>query len=132
MTPSEPVGWQPSRMRLDRFFPTIAVVAAVVVVGLIGLQGNGVATPSPEPLPSSPLVGVVVAVDSAGLADVRGFALRLADGSTVTLKLGPLENATEFSPSHLAEHQATSEPIRAFYRLEDGVPVAYRLEDASS
>lgn len=131
MTSSKPVGWQPSRARLDRFFPTLAVVAAILVVGFLGLQGNGLATPSSVPLPSSPLVGVVVAVDSAGLADIRGFDLRLADGSTVTLTLGLLENATEFSPSHLTEHQATSEPIRAFYRLDDGVPVAYRLEDAS-
>ena len=78
----------------------------------------------------SPVVGVVVRVDSAGLGQVRGFDLRIENGSTVRLTLGVLENAAEFSPSHLAEHQASSEPVRAFYRLEAGVPVVYRLEDA--
>jgi hypothetical protein len=131
--PYEPVGWQPSRSRATRFFPTLAVVALVIAVGIIGLQDKGTVTPSAAPLPPSPLVGVVIGVDSAGLADVRGFVLRLTDGATVTLKLGPLENATEFSPSHLSEHEATSEPIRAFYRLDEtGTPVVYRLEDAST
>ena len=61
---------------------------------------------------------------------MKTFVLRLPDETTVTLTLGILENATEFSPSHLAEHMATSVPVRAFYRLEDGVPTVYRLEDA--
>lgn len=78
----------------------------------------------------SPVLGVVMRVDSAGLGQVRAFDLRLENGSTVTLTLGPLENAADFSPNHLAEHQASSEPVRAFYRLEAGIPVVYRLEDA--
>ena len=81
--------------------------------------------------PPSPLVGVVVSVDTPSLGKVNGFGLRLADGSIVTLKVGVLENPTQFSPSHLLEHEATSLPIRAFYRIEDGAPVAYRLEDAT-
>lgn len=56
--------------------------------------------------------------------------LRLPDSSTITFTLGPLDNATEFSPSHLTEHMATSEPIRAYFRIENGSPVAHRLEDA--
>jgi hypothetical protein len=149
VTPYEPVGWQPNRSRATRFIPALAVVAAVIAVGIIGLSGpppcplSSAAAPAgssdasanaPCPnVPPSPLIGVVTSVDSLGLADIRGFDLRLADGSTVALKLGPLENATEFSPSHLTEHQATSVPIRAFYRLDEhGVPVVYRLEDAST
>jgi hypothetical protein len=91
-------------------------------------------TCSCEPVPSfppSPVVGVVVSVDTPSLGKVNGFALRLADGSTLTLKVGVLENATQFSPSHLLAHEATSVPIRAFYRLQNGAPVVYRLEDAS-
>ena len=87
-----------------------------------------------DPLPStppSPVVGVVISVDTPSLGKVNGFDLRLADGSTLTLKVGVLENATQFSPSHLLAHEATSVPIRAFYRLENGAPVVYRLEDAS-
>lgn len=118
---------------------TLAAMAGLGITGLVVLLL--VASPlcactPPRPststaaLPPSPIVGVVVRVDSAGLGQVRGFDLRLEDGSTVTLTLGPLENAAEFSPSHLTEHQASSEPVRAFYRLETSVPVVYRLEDA--
>ena len=127
MTPYQPVGWEPPRARGTRFFPTIVIAAALIAVAVIGFAGK-----HPK-VPPSPLVGVVTSVDSGGLAAIRGFDLRLADGSTVTLKVGPLENATQFSPSHLPEHQATSEPIRAFYRLDaNGIPIVYRLEDASS
>jgi hypothetical protein len=76
--------------------------------------------------------GVVIAVDAVGLGQVRGFTLRPADaGFAFTFTLGNLENAAEFSPSHLTEHMASSEPIRAWYHLESGLPVVYRLEDAT-
>jgi hypothetical protein len=74
--------------------------------------------------------GVVVAVDAVSLTDVRGFTLRTSDGESVDFELGALENATQFSPSHLKEHQATSEPIRVWFRVEHGARVAYRIEDA--
>jgi len=109
------------------------VVAGVVALALIaGLRAPEACacTPAAPSLRPSPIEGVVVAVDSAGLGQVKAFTLRLPDGSTFLLTLGALENATEFSPSHLSEHQVTSEPIRAFYRLEDGKPVVYRLENA--
>lgn len=83
-------------------------------------------------LPPSPVDGVVVAVDSAGLGQVRGFELRASDGGTYSFVLGTLENAAEFSPAHLAEHQVSSEPIRVFYRVDTPGPVVYRLEDAPS
>jgi hypothetical protein len=108
---------------------------ALLVVGAIVLSspGHACAASSGAPcptLPDSPLVGVVVAVDTPSLGKVNGFDLRLDDGSVVTLKVGTLENPTQFSPSHLLSHEATSVPIRAFYRLENGAPVVYRLEDA--
>ncbi|HYK95161.1 MAG TPA: hypothetical protein VE011_04725 [Candidatus Dormibacteraeota bacterium] len=107
---------------------------AVLVAGAIALSlpGQACATTTPcRTLPDSPLVGVVVSVDTPSLGKVNGFNLRLADGSTVTLKVGVLENPTQFSPSHLLAHEATSVPIRAFYRLDNGTPAVYRLEDAN-
>jgi hypothetical protein len=86
--------------------------------------------PTPE-LPSSPVVGVVVAIDQVSLTQVKSFDVRMTDGKAVRLKVGALDNATEFSLSHLATHMATGVPIRAFYRLENGEPVVYHLEDAA-
>jgi hypothetical protein len=107
-------------------------VGLVVVASLILLVLQGCAATSPAPtLPPSPIEGVVVSVDAASLSDVHGFRLRTKDGAVYRLKLGTLQNATEFSPSHLAEHQATSSPIRAWYLLDGATPVVYRLEDAA-
>jgi hypothetical protein len=75
-------------------------------------------------------VGVLTSVDSAGLDAVKGFTLRTNAGATVTFELGVLENATEFPPGHLAEHLATSSPVRIFFRVEDDRLVVYRIEDA--
>ena len=88
-------------------------------------------SPAPEAsLPPSPVDGVVVHVDSAGLADVNGFDLRLTDGTVLGFTLGPLENGAQFAPGHLTEHEATGAPVRVFYRIANGIPVVYRLEDA--
>jgi hypothetical protein len=133
MTPYEPVGWDEARKaRAKRFFPALLVLAGVVALGLFGLGPSaGAGDPTPPPAPNSPVDGVVIAVDSAGLGQVKGFVLRLPDATTITFKLGNLENATEFSPSHLAEHMASSEPVRAFFRPENGDLVVYRLQDAA-
>lgn len=120
MMGGDPVGWdhvKPSPVA--RWLPALVVIAAVVALAFVGLRPTSVE-------------GVVVAVDSAGLGKVNGFDLRLPDGTTLTLKLGVLENATQFSPAHLAEHMASSERVRVFYRNEAGVPTAYRIEDAST
>jgi hypothetical protein len=85
----------------------------------------------PSTIPSSPIEGVVVSIDSAGLTDVTGFSLRTPDGRTYMFKMGQLENGTEFPPGHLAEHRANAEPIRVTFRVEGGTLVAVRLEDAS-
>jgi hypothetical protein len=76
-------------------------------------------------------VGVVVGIDQVSLTQVNSFEIRTSDGKTYTLMLGPLDNATQFSLSHLATHLATGVPIRAFYRLEIGEAVVYHLEDAA-
>ena len=105
----------------------------VTVLASALLVGSCTAFVPPTPFPTSPIVGVVIAVDSTGLANVKGFALRpIGGGFNFEFTLGTLENATEFTPSHLAEHLATSEPIRVYFRTENGVHVVYRLEDASA
>ena len=130
MNAGDPVGWTPIPAKA-RFLPTLIVIGAVVAFAFIGFRGKpSDPLASAGPLPPSPVVGVVVAVDSPSLGQVNGFALQTTDGSAFDFDMGTLENPTDFSPSHLTEHMATSAPIRVFYRLENGKPVVYRLEDA--
>ena len=132
MKPHEPVGWDhlgPSRV--TRWLPTLLAIGVLALIAYVGFGSGGKPTPSAPALPASPIVGVVIAVSSPSLGKVRGFSLQTSNGYAYDFTVGVLENPTEFSPSHLAEHEASSEPIRAFYRLEAGVPTVYRLEDAA-
>jgi hypothetical protein len=86
--------------------------------------------PSVLPALTSPVEGVVVAVDSAGLDKVSGFTVRLADGTEVPFTIGTLENGVEFPPGHLTEHVVSAEPVRVLFRPEGGALVVYRIEDA--
>ncbi|HXG25313.1 MAG TPA: hypothetical protein VNL94_00455 [Candidatus Binatia bacterium] len=127
-----PAADSPGRLAGARRIGGAIIVVAALVIGLLLLNRWPSARDSRSgPPPSSPVVGVVVGVDAGGLGRVRTFSLR--SGTAIyALTVGPLENETEFTPSHLSEHMATSEPIRAYFRLEDGVAVVYRLEDASA
>jgi hypothetical protein len=110
----------------------VAVAAAVVVTvgAAFGIAACAVGgSPAPS-LPASPVDGVVVHVDSTGLANVTGFTMRLPGGATLALTLGTLENAGQFASGHLAQHEATGSPVRAYFVLSGGVPTVYRLEDA--
>jgi len=106
---------------------------ALVLVGVLALTGaaalllGGAPTASPTPSDLSSVVGVVVGVDSEGLADVRSFDLREEDGAIRAFTLDALQNGTQFPPGHLAEHQATAQPVRVWYR--PGTLQAIRLED---
>ena len=104
----------------------------LLLFALVSVLVTCACTPPSQPpdLPPSPVVGVVVAIDQVSLTQVNSFEIRTSDGKTYTLKMGPLDNATQFSLSHLATHMATGVPIRAFYRLQTGEPVVYHLEDA--
>ena len=51
--------------------------------------------------------------------------------NSVQFAIGNLENGAQFPPGHLVEHQSTAQPIRVWYRTQDGVKVAIRLEDAT-
>jgi hypothetical protein len=109
------------------------VFVASAVLGLMSPSCACTTRPAPTAsaaIPASPIDGVVVKIDSTGIGNVRGFTMRLVGGATLDMTLGTLENAAQFAPGHLAEHQATASPVRAYFVLSGGVPVVYRLEDA--
>lgn len=117
----------------------IAVLAVVVlVVSRPGLAPGSSASPdagSPgmsglPGLPPSPVVGVVVLVDSTGLDEVQSFTIRADDGRQWEFRVGVLENPTAFPPSHLAEHRATTVPVRVFFTFDGSELIAHRIEDA--
>ncbi len=101
---------------------------ALLLAGALGVSGClGGDGPAP---PTSPVDGVVTAVAATSLTDIQAFDLRVPGGVTLTFKLGPLENATQFSPGHLKEHQATGSPVRVYFTTSGSTYTAYRLEDA--
>ncbi len=110
----------------------IVAIPVLLVATLAAPKSTCACSPTPPPVPLSPVEGVVVAVDSSGLGRVAGFTVRLGDGSTIDFELGALQNPTEFPPGHLAEHLASSEPVRVFFVAELTRLVVYRLEDASA
>ncbi len=124
------------------------IVVAVLALSLPALLAacGGAASPAPSATGSeggvasggspgasavpSPVVGVVIKVESAGLDKVSGFTLRTDAGQTLPMSIGVLENGAQVPPGHLAEHLATGAPIRVWFRPENGALVAYRIEDA--
>ena len=124
----------PRAGRAGRAWVRALVLLAGLAVAACG--GTGPSSPvapttsSGGSFPPSPVVGVVVRVDSSGLSNVHGFDLRQADGTVLAFTMGTLENGAEFPPGHLAEHQATGSPVLVSFRILDGVPLVYRLEDA--
>jgi hypothetical protein len=119
---------------VDRRTRNLFAVALIVVIALTGgaallLSGAGPLAPGP-PADAPTADGVVVAVDARSLTDVRSFALRTDDGRVLLFGLAELSNGTQFPPGHLAEHQATSTPIRVWYRDDGRNLEALYLEDA--
>ena len=109
----------------------MVLVVVIAVTGGAALLLSDTSLLDPDgPAPPALVEGVIVGVDSAGLGDVRGFTLRQAGGQTLEFRLGELENAVEFPPAHLAEHQATAQPVTVIYRMEGKERFAVRLEDA--
>jgi hypothetical protein len=122
-----------------------AIAGVLVIAAAVAACGGGPdATPGPIGTASiitpataspaagglaSPLTGVLTHIDSAGLSQVTGFTMRLDDGREMTFRIGVLENGSQFPPGHLAEHLATSTPVRVSFRQEGGDLVVYRLED---
>jgi len=129
--------------------PGLALPILLVAVGLTALvaacdiatsdqpsAGTAVPTvsfdaPSFEvPPPRSPVAGVITSIDSQGVDKVMGFTLRTRSGVDLTFVIGQLDNGVEFPPGHLAEHQASLEPVLVYFKAEGGKLVVYHLEDA--
>ena len=104
----------------------LLVVVVAVAVGLAVAVMSG-----RTPAGTAAVTGVVVAVDSRGLGDVRGFTLRVPGGELLEFDLRALENGADFPPGHLAEHQATAAPVRVTYRMDGATRSAIRIEDAA-
>jgi hypothetical protein len=105
------------------------LIGVVVVTALAAILLQERSGPDLPP-GTEQMTGVVVSVDATSLSDVRGFTLRRPGGELVEFSLRELQNGTDFPPGHLAEHQATAEPIRVTFRSEDDERFALRLEDA--
>ena len=117
--------------RRTRNLFALILILVIAVTGGAALVLSDTSLIDPDGPPDTTRVeGVVVAIDSSGLADVRGFTLRRPGGETLEFRLGELENAVEFPPAHLAEHQATAQPVAVYYRMEGNERFAVRLEDA--
>lgn len=117
--------------RTRRLF-AILFVAIVVITGSAAILFSETGLIDPDrPADTVEMTGVVVGVDSRGLSDVRGFTLRRPGGELVEFGLRALQNATEFAPSHLAEHQAMADPVRVWWRMEGSERLAIKLEDAT-
>jgi hypothetical protein len=112
--------------RTSRFFAL--VLLAIVALGIAAAVVGRSSVPS---RPDAPTVdGVVVGVDSTGLANVSSFRLRTDDGRTLQFDLAALGNAVQFPPGHLAEHLANSVRVRVWYRNDGGRLMALWIEDA--
>ena len=105
------------------------LVAIVVLVGGVAVLFSGNVN-NDHATVGTDVTGVIVAVDSAGLSDVRGFTLRTDGSELLEFSLERLENGAEFPPGHFAEHQATAEPVLVRYNSSAGVLYALRVEDA--
>jgi hypothetical protein len=115
--------------RRTRNLFALALVAVIAVTGgaavLFSSGGTGQSGTD-----RSVADGVIVRVESEGLDRVRGFTLRTSDGRTLEFELGTLERGAEFPPGHLAEHQATAQPVRVSYVMDGDTRLAVRIEDA--
>jgi hypothetical protein len=89
------------------------------------------AVPSPTAVvPSSPVTGLIIAIERTGLTEVQGFTFRSDAGEEIPFLLGRLENEADFPPSHLAEHMAAGDVLEVYFRAEAGDLIAYRIEHA--
>ena len=120
---------------MDRRTRNLFLGALLVIVGLTAAAAfllGGAAVRDPDAPPGAEaVVGVIVGVASEGLDRVSGFDLRTTDQGTLAFTIGTLDNGAEFPPGHLVEHQSTAQPVRVWFRTENGVRVAVRLEDAT-
>jgi len=79
-------------------------------------------------VPASPVEGLIIAIDSGGLTDVRSITVRTVSGEDITFRVGILDDPVP--PAHLNEHMAGALPVLVSFRVEGGELVAYRIDDA--
>ncbi len=119
---------------MDRATRNLFLLSFIVVFGITGAAAlifGGVGRAGPTTTPDLPTaIGVIVAVDSAGLSNVSTFTLRQADGTNLKFDLTKQENAVQFPPGHLQQHLATARLTQVWYRAEAGVLFAIQLADA--
>jgi hypothetical protein len=87
---------------------------------------------APAAVPASPVQGLVLHVDLAGLGKVTGFRLLTPDGAQLDFRMGVQENAADFPAAHLSEHMAGGQPVVVYFRQSGPDLVVYRLEDATA
>jgi hypothetical protein len=122
------------RSPLDALASALALAAMLLLAACAGpapapTASAAAATAATPAALASPVTGRLVGIDSGGLTRVKGFTMRLDDGSEVAFVIGSLENGAVFPPGHLAEHMASSSAVTVFFRDEGGAHVVYRLED---
>ena len=113
---------------MDRRTRTGFAVALIVVLAATGVAAILASRGSERPELS--LTGVVAGIESEGLDRVRSFSVRTDAGQVVQFDFGILQNAAEFPPGHLAEHQATGQRVTVFYLQQGESRVAVRIDDA--
>jgi len=128
------------------------IVAVLAVSAVAGCGGSGAPSVGASPLPSvtavasatavpsaaavasaalptSPVSGIITNVRSAGLDKVLGFTIRTTSGDLVTFVVGRLDDPATFPPGHLAEHQASLQPVTVYFTVVAGQLVVYHLAD---
>ena len=76
--------------------------------------------------------GVILDVVGASLTQVDSFTLLDEDGEVLTFEIAPdasQELADGFFPGHMRGHALAAERVTVYFREEDGVLLAIRLED---
>jgi hypothetical protein len=116
--------------RTRNLFLLVLVGFAAVAGSAAFLLGSTAIRDPAIPSGAATVVGVITHLDQQSLDSVTGLTLRTTDGQIVDFVVGPLENAAEFPPGHLATHQATGQPVRIWYRMQGSKRVAYRIADA--
>ncbi len=81
-------------------------------------------------VPQSPVSGLILHVDTAGLGRVTGFRLLTSTGQQLDFTMGLQDNAAQFPAAHLSEHMASGTPVLVTFRREGSTLVAYHLGDA--
>lgn len=99
------------------------VVLLLIPVGLLGACGS----PTPEVQVPSEVTGVIAQVDRGDDEGIVGFTVE--DGETYRIRIDPARDYG-FDLEHLAEHEATGDPVRVTTETRRGEAYAVEILDA--